>query len=238
MLLLLLLINTSIGFFYGEIIQHEDRVFINNSYTYYYDNMKLNHIKGNGNIKCTNNKDCIKDWCTSGSKCSKEGFCLLLFDFPCPRTMKCNSQKRLCENIQCFTRYQCSDSVYCNGYELCENRICKRSKHPCIYGTCIESNKSCLYNDNINKVLKTNSMSVMEINENPENKQIYANYITVNVTKDDEIFTIQLSGDPLWDSNSLDFQVAFLVIVIVLFILIVGLCIIVAFKPCCSKRIK
>lgn len=216
-----------IYFTYGYIVHHEDRVFKNNSFTYYTKESK----------KCINHQDCQTDWCTSGSRCSKEGICLKLQDYPCPHTMKCNAKKRICENITCFTRYECSDEFFCNGYELCEDRICKRSKHPCLYGTCIESNKSCIYHENImmaKEIINTNSM---EVNENPENKLIYSNYISVNVTRDDELFTIQLSGDPLWDSNSIGFQVAFLVIVIVFFILIVILFIIVmCCNPCCKKR--
>ena len=247
-LLILLYFPLYNGFFYGEIIHQEDRVFKNNSYTYYYDNVKLQHLKNKyhikssdkSNLKCKNNSDCQLDWCTSASKCSKEGICLMLMGYPCPQTMKCNPQKRICEYISCFTRYECSDSLYCNGYELCENRLCKRSKHPCLYGTCLESNKSCLFTDHMNKVLNNKTFSAkMEVNENQDNKLLYSNsYISVNLSKADELVNILLSGDPLWDSNSLNFQVAFLVIVIVLFILIVGLCIIVAFKPCCAKRIR
>jgi hypothetical protein len=244
-LLIFLYFSLYNGFFYGDIIHHEDRVFKNNSFTYYYDNQKLQHLKNKyidpvekENKKCKLNSDCQTDWCNSGSKCSKEGFCLNLLGFPCPHTMKCNYKKRICEPIQCFTRYQCSDAIFCNGYELCEDRICKRSKQPCLYGTCFESNKSCLFTDTMRKIVNDNSLSIMEVNDNPENKLIYSNYISVNLTKADELIHILLTGDPLWDSNSLDFQVAFLVIVIVLFILIIGLCLIVAFKPCCSKRIK
>jgi hypothetical protein len=204
-----------------DIIHHEDRIFKNNSFTYYTKE----------NRKCTIHTDCQTDWCTSGSRCSKEGYCLKLQDYPCPHTMKCNSRKRICENITCFTRYECNDLLYCNGYELCEDRICKRTKHPCSYGTCIEANKSCLYNENTvvaKDIIKTSSL---EMNENDDNKLIYANFISVNLTDDD--IRIQLTGDALWDSNSIGFQVAFLVIVIVLFILVFGLCFIVM---CCMKR--
>ena len=229
--------------FYGEVIHQEDRVFLNDSYTYYYDNLKIQHLKNKyvnpgelskSNLRCKKDLDCQLDWCLSGSKCSKEGFCLLVFDYPCPHTMRCNADKRICENITCYTRYQCTDYIFCNGFELCEDFICKRSKHPCLYGTCIEKQKNCSFPVKISKVLK----SAQLIEEKPKLKQSDSTYFQQNITLGDREIMIKLSGDPLWDSNSLGFQVAFLVIVIVLFILIVGLCLFLVFKPCCCRKTK
>src|SRR6185436_4006843 len=119
-------------YLYGDYVRYEDRVLKNGSLLHYYYNQTK---------KCNNSNQCQLDWCSSGSTCSKEGYCLNLMDFPCPHTMKCNSIKKICEPKTCFTKYECHDYIYCNGYEICENRICKRSIHPCFYGTCSEKNK-------------------------------------------------------------------------------------------------
>lgn len=231
--------------FYGEIINFEDRIFKNNSFLYYYDDIKLYNKTNEFNLKCKNDSDCQKDWCNSGSKCSKEGFCLKLLDYPCPHNLFCNSTKKSCEFKTCFTKYQCNDNIYCNGLEICEDRLCKRSEYPCLFGTCLEKNKSCSYTDKVIKWLEFTK----EIQKNSKENSMYKDYIQMikkdssyiskarNLTIDD-LFNIKISGSPLWDPNSLGVQIAWLVIIIVLFVLVISLCIWIIFRPCCKRRIK
>lgn len=215
----------------GDYITFEDRVFKNNTFLYYYNPTKLpvdKKILTYNNkyfeFKCKNHKDCQRDWCSSGSICSNEGYCLNLMDYPCHHTMNCNSNLKICEPIQCYTLFQCDDNIYCNGQEICVERICKRTKHPCEYGTCIESIKEC---KNISSI-GTNEMPQLRIN--------IPNLYDSNFANISDIININLAGPPLWDANSLEVQVGWLVFACIIAVLVIGLYILYVFIPCCCKK--
>lgn len=212
---------------YGEYVKYEDRVLKNGSLLYYYYNNNNQHKK------CINSSNCQLDWCSSGSICSKEGYCLNLMEFPCPHTMKCNSIKKICEPKLCFTKYECHDYIYCNGYELCENRTCKRSVHPCFYGTCSEKNQNCSFIKNI--ATFSNFTKILPIfNKDPS-------FISIPLTEKEEeefLFHIKLSGDPLWNANDLGIQITWLVLIIVLFVLVIGILLFLIIKSCQKKRVR
>jgi len=196
---------------FNDIIIFEDKVFRNKSILYYYYEKEP--------IKCLNSSQCQLDWCSSGSKCSNEGYCLTLMDYPCLHTTRCISKKKNCEPITCFTKNECDDKIYCNGYEECDNRICKGSKYPCLKGKiCNEKNSSCSVIEKVSKFVH------------------YSGYHTEHVSVEKGDYNIKVTNGTLWDSNSLAFQVTILVLFIVMGICILGLCLLPICRP--SKRTR
>ena len=231
MLLLILLLKFSYCYI-GDYITIEDKVYKNDTFLYYYDPIELpmkNKLLTYNNLRqvCNRHIDCQKNWCSSGAICSENGYCLNLMDYPCHHTMNCNYNKKICEPITCFILNQCDDNIYCNGKEICFDRICKRTDYPCKFGTCIESNKSCTFINNITSKLN---------NELPQFKTQYSKEYASNFANITDIIKIDLSGPPLWDANSLEVQVIFLVFFIIFALLVIGLCILNVFIPCCCKR--
>ena len=224
-MLLLLFFQLSYCYFYGDYVKYEDRVLKNGSLLHYYYNTTHS-------MKCNNSNQCQLNWCLSGSICSKEGYCLNLMDYPCPHTMKCNWQKKICEPKPCFTKYECNDYIYCNGYELCENRTCKRSIHPCFYGTCSEKNQNCSFIKNIASF--SNFTKILPIFN--KDSSFISNPLTEKEEK--ELYHIKLSGPSLWDPNDLGVQVTFLVLLIVGFVLLIGILLFLFIKSCQKKRIR
>jgi len=203
----------------NDVIVFEDRVFRNRTNLYYY-------IKEDR--KCLNSSECQLDWCSSGSKCSNEGYCLSLMDYPCLHTTKCISQKRLCEKIQCFTKDECDDKIFCNGYEECDinKRICIGSKYPCTKGKiCNEKNSSCSFIDKVSKWVDYSN-----------NKKLMMKQKNIITIKENSYNIKTENNSALWDANSLGVQITFLVILIVMGILILGLCLLPICRP--SKRTR
>lgn len=235
MIFIILLHQLVNGYYYGEYISLNDKFMKNNTFLYYYDPLylqtsnytALTFNKNKTKFRCNNDKDCQKNWCTSGSICSKEKFCINSMDYPCHHTMECNANLKICEIIKCFTVNQCDDNIFCNGKEYCVNRICKRTEYPCKYGTCIETTKSCTF---INNVTKDNNETMFKTSSILDN--IYDNNY-VNLT---DMISINMNGPPLWDPNDPTIQIIWLVVFIIFAVLVIGLCVLTVFIPCCKRK--
>lgn len=185
-----------------------------------YNESKYNYYNVDPSVtKCQKDTDCRMNWCSSKNICVKEtvlsspfflveldkeeyGICLSLLDYPCLRTEYCNPIKKKCYPKPCFTKFQCDDGFFCNGFEYCDpiKMICiNNSTYPCD-NICDEDNKICIAN--IKKEEKEGDNS--------------------GVIEKSDIKT--MGSDSLWDSNSKSIQIIFLVIIIVMFIAIVFLC--------------
>lgn len=200
---------------------------------------------GEGIRKCVKDSDCVTDsWCNSiGTICSTiQGICMEIPNVPCTRIQTCDDKTRKCIDRRCFTRNECSDNLYCNGFEKCHEElyICVLGDPPCgkdsLYENtlkgisitndekssiiCDEETRGCygLKNDGNNKNVKTGSSSSSSTTITTTTKIGTKDFIRIQSN----------NSDLLWDPNSQTNQIIWLT-VFVTFATVISLCIIIMF---------